>query len=80
MRSCLTMPEHEDDPLLIAAAAECMRTGKMVRAGRDETGEYIQVVEERFEENPSRPSRPVRWLWWLILALWGYTVTTWLCR
>lgn len=71
------MTEREEDPLLIAAADECMRTGKMVRAYRDETGEYISVVEPRDESL----SPDVRFPWrkasralWIDVRHWIYAL------
>jgi hypothetical protein len=37
--------DREDDPMYLAAVAECMRTGKVVYANRDAAGESITVVD-----------------------------------
>lgn len=71
------MTEREDDPLVIAAAEECMRTGKMVRAYRDETGEYINVVEERPESlapDSRFPWRKFLYVLWIDVRHWIYVL------
>jgi hypothetical protein len=77
----VTDKQEEDDPLMIAAATEALRTGKPVYASRDERGEIIISSEGvavngvRVEALSGKPRRS--WLWPVVFCLCATVWIVW---